>query len=115
MATAIFGPRGITVARDLLKASNYGLNKIQGGGLMSADEFTLVWENDGFGLKTTNRMATANALIFQYPVASTIRNLVLSDSVTGTKALTLVLQTGTITSDTIKFMREIRISLEEQA
>lgn len=115
MATAIFGPRGITVARDLLKASGAGLDKIQGGGLMSADEFTLVWENDGFGLKTTNRMATANALIFQYPVASTIRNLVLSDSITGLKALTLVLQTGTITSDTIKFMREIRISLEEQA
>lgn len=115
MATAIFGPRGITVARDLLKASGAGLDKIQGGGLMSTDEFTLVWENYGFGLKTTNRMGTYNALIFQYPIASTIRNLVLSDSVSGTKALTLVLQTGTIQSDTIKFVREIVITLDEQA
>lgn len=117
MASAIFGPRGITVVRDLLKAPNEGLNIIQGGVLINnqLDEHTLVWENYGFGLKTTNSMATANAMIFQYPANSTIKDLVLSDSVTKRKALTLVLQKGTITSDTIKFMREIIISLEEQA
>ena len=113
MASAIFGPRGITVARDLLKAGVDGLDKISGGGLMQTDAHTLVWENYGSGLKTTNRMGTYNALIFQYPVNSTIRDLVLTDSSTHTKALTLVLQTGTIQSDTIKFIREIVITLGE--
>ena len=42
MATAIFGPKGITVARDLLKAPGAGLDLIQGGGLMNYDEHTLV-------------------------------------------------------------------------
>lgn len=115
MATAIFGPRGITVARDLLKAPNEGLNIIQGGGLQEFEEYTLVWEDYGFGLKTTNSMATENAMIFQYPANSTRRYINLCDSVTKARALTLVLQSGTIQSDTIKFMREIRISLEEQA
>lgn len=174
MATATFGQRGITVARDLLKASGAGLDQIQGGGLMSVDVFDLVWENYGNTLKTTNSMVTGNALIFQYPKSkfelvwglpspstesscssvgynpigtacsteggkmtvsgsdigssgddcyeltcypshAEIRNLVLSDSSTGTKALTLVLQTGTIQSDTIKFIREIVITLDEQA
>ena len=115
MATAIFGPRGITVVRDLLKAQGQGLDIIQGGGLMQIDEHTLDWENYGFGLKTTNKMGTNNALIFQYPVNSTIRDLILQDSVTKTKALTLVLQKGTIQSDTIKFVREIVITLDEPA
>lgn len=117
MATAFFGTRGVTVARNLLKAENAGLNRIVGGGLPGYhdyDEFELVWENYGFGLKTTNSMTTGNAMIFQYPAgsASTIRNLVLSDSPAGLKALTLVLQTGTIQSDTIKFLREIVITLD---
>lgn len=117
MASAIFGPRGITVARDLLKASGAGLDQITGGGLTTHGEiFTLVWENYGFGLKTTNSMATGNALIFQYPApGSAIGNLVLRDSNTKTKTLTLVLQTGTVQSDTVKFIREIVITLDEPA
>ena len=115
MATAIFGPRGITVARNLLKAQGQGLDLIQGGGLQEYDEYTLVWENYGFGLRTTNSMATKNALIFQYPVNSTRRHINLCDSVTKARALTLVLQTGTIQSDTIKFIREIVITLDEPA
>lgn len=116
MATAIFGPRGIAVARDLLKAPNEGLNIIQGGGFVLPQNIPLVWEDYGFGLKTTNSMATENAMIFQYPANSTNNiDIILTDSETKRKALTLVLQTGTITRDTIKFMREIRISLEEQA
>jgi hypothetical protein len=115
MATAIFGPRGITVARNLLKAQGQGLDLIQGGGLMQFDEHTLVWENHGFGLKTTNSMVTNNAMIFQYPANSTIRHINLCDSVTKARALTLVLQTGTIQNDTIKFLREIVITLDEPA
>jgi hypothetical protein len=113
MATAIFGPRGVIVARDLLKAPNNGLNKIRGGGSLTTDEYTLDWEDYTYGLRTTNRMLTENALIFQYPVTGTIGNIVLSDSLTGTKALTLVLQTGARQSDTIKFLREIVIKLFE--
>lgn len=117
MASAIFGPRGITVARDLLKAEAEGLDLIQGGFLRNnkLDEHTLVWEDYGFGLKTTNSMATENAMIFQYPVNYTIKDIILTDSNTKTKALTLVLQKGTIQSDTIKFLREIVITLDEQA
>lgn len=114
MATAIFRERGITVVRDLLKAQGQGLDLIQGGGLQEPDEHTLVWEDHGWGeLKTTNSMATNNALIFQYPANSTIRHINLCDSVTKAKALTLVLQTGTIQSDTIKFLREIVIIINE--
>lgn len=113
MATAIFGPRGVIVARNLLKAPNNGLNKIQGGGSLTTDEYTLDWEDYTYGLRTTNRMLTENALIFQYPVTGTIGNIVLSDSLTGTKALTLVLQTGARQSDTVKFLREIVINLFE--
>jgi hypothetical protein len=113
MATATFGTRGRVVVRDLLKAPNNGLNKIQGGGSLTTDEYTLVWEDYVHGLKTTNRMLTENALIFQYPVTGTIGNIVLSDSLTGTKALTLVLQTGARQSDTVKFLREIVINLFE--
>jgi hypothetical protein len=115
MASAFFGPRGSDVVRDLLKAPNNGLNKIQGGGATNADEFTLVWEDSYHGIKTTNSMMTANALIFQYPAGGANRNLILSDSASGLKGLTLVLQNGTIQSDTIKFLREIEISLQEQA
>ena len=115
MATAIFGPRGITVARNLLKAQGQGLDLIQGGGLQEYDEYTLVWENYGFGLKTTNSMETNNALIFQYPANSTRRHINLCDSVTKARALTLVLQTGTLQSDTVKFLREIVITLDEPA
>ncbi len=115
MASAIFGPRGITVVRDLLKAQGQGLDLIQGGGLQGFEEYTLVWENYGFGLKTTNSMTTNNAMIFQYPANSTRRHINLCDSVTKARALTLVLQTGTIQSDTIKFLREIVITLDEQA
>jgi hypothetical protein len=113
MATAIFGTRGRVVVRDLLKAPNNGLNKIQGGGSLATDEYTLVWADYVHGLKTTNKMTTRNALIFQYPKFGTIGNIVLSDSLTGTKALTLVLQTGALQSDTIKFLREIVITLGE--
>ena len=113
MATATFGTRGRVVVMGLLKAPNNGLNKIQGGGATNADEYTLVWEDYVQGLITTNRMLTENALIFQYPKFGTIRNIVLSDSLTGTKALTLVLQNGTIQSDTVKFLREIVINLFE--
>lgn len=117
MATAIFGPRGITVARDLLKAPGEGLDRINGGGRANNDfdEFTLDWENYGFGLKTTNSMATGNALIFQYPTSGTMRNINLVNSNSRLRVLTLVLQTGTITSDTIKFLREIVITLDEPA
>ena len=111
MATAKFGQRGINVASNLLKAQGAGLDIIIGGGRESLDEFTLVWENYSFGLITRNAMWTGNAMIFQYPVGSTIRNIILCDSNTRAKALTLVLQTGTIPTDTIKFMREINISL----
>jgi hypothetical protein len=111
MATATFGPRGITVARNLLKAPNNGLNKIRGGGATNADEYTLVWEDYVQGLITTNRMLTENALIFQYPAGGTIRDIILQDSITKTKALSLVLQNGTIQSDTVKFLREIVITL----
>ena len=115
MASAIFGSRGITVARNLLKAQGQGLDLIQGGGLQEYDEYTLVWENYGFGLKTTNSMETNNALIFQYPANSTRRHINLCDSVTKARALTLVLQTGTLQSDTVKFLREIVITLDEPA
>jgi len=116
MATAIFGPRGITVARDLLKAQGQGLDLIQGGGVMAVfKNIPLVWENYGFGLKTTNSMATENAMIFQYPKNSTILHINLCDSLTKARALTLVLQTGTIQSDTVKFIREIVITLDEPA
>ena len=60
-------------------------------------------------------MATNNALIFQYPANSTRRHINLCDSVTKARALTLVLQSGTIQSDTIKFIREIVITLDEPA
>ncbi len=116
MATAFFGTRGVTVARNLLKASSGGLDKIYGGGIIGGDpnrdEFTLVWENYGFGLKTTNRMATNNALIFQYPAEGSIIDIVLLDSLTGEKGLTLNLQKGTLQNDTIKFIREIVITLD---
>lgn len=117
MATAHFGSRGIEVARELLKAQGQGLDLIQGGGVEYIEhpwpcQFTLVWENHGYGgLKTTNSMATENALIFQYPANYTFRPITLTDSSTKTKTLVLVLQTGTIQSDTIKFLREIVINL----
>lgn len=113
MATATFGTRGRVVVMGLLKAPNNGLNKIRGGSSQTTDEYTLVWEDYVQGLITTNRMLTENALIFQYPKYGTIGNIVLSDSLTGTKALTLVLQTGTLQSDTVKFLREIVINLFE--
>lgn len=115
MASAFFGPRGRDVVRNLLKAQGQGLDLIQGGGLQEYDEYTLVWEDSYHGIKTTNSMMTANAMIFQYPANSTRRHINLCDSVTKARALTLVLQTGTIQSDTIKFLREIEISLQEQA
>jgi hypothetical protein len=117
MATAIFNERGIAVVRDLLKAPGAGLDKIRGGSLPDPrEEYTLVWEDHGWGkLRTTNSMATNNALIFQYPASKAIIPIVLRDSDTGAKTLTLVLQTGTIQSDTIKFLREIVITLDEPA
>ena len=116
MASAIFGPRGRDVVRNLLKAQGQGLDQITGGGLTTHGEiFTLVWEDSYHGIKTTNSMATENAMIFQYPANSTRRHINLCDSVTKARALTLVLQNGTIQSDTIKFLREIEISLQEQA
>ena len=114
MATARFGKRGAEVAIDLLKAPGAGLDKINGGGLQNFDEHTLVWEESYdyyYQVKTTNRMATSNALIFQYPTSGTMRNIILTNSTSRLKVLTLVLQTGTITSDTIKFLREITLRL----
>ena len=124
MATAIFGPRGITVARDLLKAQGQGLDLIQGGGVMAVfKNIPLVWENYGFGLKTTNKMkavggGVGNTMIFLYPDNDPIRDIILTDSNTKTKALTLVLDRAGVEVppvDTIKFLREIVITLDEPA
>lgn len=111
MATAIFGVVGRSKAGYLLSAQGAGLDKITGGGRTSgAEQYALDWEVDTAKITTTNRMETNNALIFQYPYGPVIRNIVLTDSETGTKALTLVLQSGTIPTATIKFIREIKIS-----
>ncbi len=116
MATARFGKRGAEVAIDLLKAPGEGLDRINGGGRVNNDfdEFTLVWEDSYdyyYEMKTTNSMATGNTLIFQYPKSGTMRNIILTNSNSRLRVLTLVLQTGTITSDTIKFLREITLRL----
>lgn len=123
MATAIFGPRGITVARDLLKAPGEGLDYIYGGSVANSLDYELEWENYGSGLKTTNKMGTTvsnpktvKGLIFLYPDNDPIRDIILTDSNTKTKALTLELYRGGVEVppvDTIKFLREIVITLGE--
>lgn len=123
MATAIFGPRGITVARDLLKAQGEGLDYIWGGSVANSLNYELEWENYGFGLKTTNKMkavggGVGNTMIFLYPNNDPIRDIILTDSNTKTKALTLELDRGGVEVppvDTIKFLREIVITLDEPA
>ncbi len=123
MASAIFGPRGITVARDLLKAQGEGLDYIWGGSVANSLNYELEWENYGFGLKTTNKMkavggGVGNTMIFLYPNNDPIRDIILTDSNTKTKALTLELDRGGVEVppvDTIKFLREIVITLDEPA
>lgn len=125
MATAIFGPRGITVARDLLKAQGEGLDYIYGGSVANSLNYELEWENYGFGLKTTNKMGATGSnpkivkgLIFLYPDNDPIRDIILTDSNTKTKALTLELDRAGVEVppvDTIKFLREIVITLDEPA
>lgn len=123
MATAIFGPRGITVARDLLKAQGEGLDYIWGGSVANSLNYELEWENYGFGLKTTNKMkavggGVGNTMIFLYPDNDPIRDIILTDSNTKTKALTLELDRAGVEVppvDTIKFLREIVITLDEPA
>jgi hypothetical protein len=123
MATAIFGPRGITVARDLLKAQGQGLDYIYGGSVANSLNYELEWENYGSGLKTTNKMkavggGVGNTMIFLYPNNDPIRDIILTDSNTKTKALTLELDRGGVEVppvDTIKFIREIVITLDEPA
>ena len=114
MASAIFGQKGITVARGLLKAPDVGLTEIRGGGLSFTVTIPLVWEDYGYyyGLKTTNSMTTNNAMVFPYPATDPIRDIRLTNS-SRDKQLTLVLQTGTLQSDTFKFIREILIKLGE--
>lgn len=115
MASAKFGQKGILVARGLLKAEDEGLNEIRGGSLEFRVSIPLVWEDYGYyyGFKTTNSMTTNNAMIFPYPATYPIENIHLTNSSDRTKSLQLVLQTGTIQSDTFKFIREIVIKLEE--
>lgn len=115
MASAKFGQRGKQVARGLLKAEDEGLNEILGGSLEFRVTIPLVWEDYGYyyGLKTTNSMTTNNAMIFPYPATYPIENISLTNSSNRTKALQLVLQGGTLQSDTFKFIREILIKLEE--
>ena len=121
MATAIFGPRGIQVARDLLKAQGEGLDYIWGGSVANSLNYELEWENYGSGLKTTNKMkavggGVGNTMIFLYPDNDPIRDIILTDSNTKTKALTLELYRGGVEVppvDTIKFLREIVITLGE--
>lgn len=123
MASAIFGSRGITVARDLLKAQGEGLDYIYGGSVANSLNYELEWENYGFGLKTTNKMkavggGVGNTMIFLYPNNDPIRDIILTDSNTKTKALTLELDRGGVEVppvDTIKFLREIVITLDEPA
>lgn len=113
MASANFGSRGKTIVGILLKAEDEGLNEIRGGIYEFRVSIPLVWESNLARLKTTNSIKTNNAMIFPHPATYPIENISLTNSSDITKSLQLVLQTGTIQSDTFKFIREIVIKLGE--